>query len=369
MASNGLEQQQTLNNGSSPSKHSSWRELRRSPPRSPPRSPNKRRVRLGDDSSKNGSPDKGSISGKLDFVSLDEKSLSEQLNLGSSPKRGSPSKRSPNKRGSPCKRSPNKRGSPSGSPKKRLSPSKKHHTPYLGGGSFTPMVEKRKDDNGKTVKKVVFVYHLEGIKPIDKRRFELANPTIRPISYKDWLKIKESHERTDVPNVVQTFPITEIPDNGVLKCEICMERVRTLFEVLPTITSEERQQLSRKLWKTLSEINTYLSKEGLCLNDPALNWGLDEEGNIRFFDLLFSKKMTIASAFKFFYDGQVPLSPEDEKKIVQLRAFGMMVLFVENFEETSCRLDFENLVRKLYVENNVSDMSIAELESFLSSRL
>lgn len=366
----------------SPSKSSNRRESRKSPPRSPPRSPNKRRVRLGDDSSKNGSPDKGSISGKLDFVSLDEssptrllnfgspdeESLSEQLNLGSPPKRCSPT-RSPNKRWSPCKRSPNKRWSPSGSPKKHLSPSKKHHTLYSGDGAFTPKVEKCEKDNGKTVNKLVFVYPLEGIKPIDKRSFELANPTIRPISYEDWLKVKESHERTNVPNVVQTLPITEIPDNRILKCEICMECVRTLFEVLPTLTLKDRLLLSRKLWKALSEINAYLAKEGLCLNDPALNWGLDEDGNVKFYDLLFSKKMTIASGFKFGYEGKTMLSVDDERKIVQLRAFVLMLMLVEQFQETSCRLEFENFVRKLYVENKVGELSIADLEAFLSSRL
>ena len=308
-----------------------------------------------------------SLAELLDFGSPHEESSAGRLDFGSTLKRWSPMS-SPSK-GSPCKRSPNKRWSPSGSPKKRLSPSKKHHTLYLGGGAFTPKVEKLEEGNGTTVKKVVFVYPLQGIKPIDKRRFKLANPTIRPISYEDWLKIKESHERTGVPNVVRTFPVTEIPDNGVLKCEICMECVRTLFEVLPTLTLKDRLLLSRKLWKALSEINAYLAKEGLCLNDPALNWGLDEDGNVKFYDLLFSKKMTIASGFKFGYEGKTMLSVDDERKIVQLRAFVLMLMLVEQFQETSCRLEFENFVRKLYVENKVGELSIADLEAFLSSRL
>ena len=284
----------------------------------------------------------------------------QNLNFGS--REGSPM-------GTPTKRAE----SPMGTPTKRAgsdikSPSKKSHTPYSGNGSFTPMVEKPAEDDGMTVIKTVYVYP-KGTKAIEKRKFELLNPTIRPISYEDWLKIKESHERTDVRYVVQTLPIVELEINGVLKCEIIMQRVRTLFDVLPTLTAEQLQGLSRKVWKALSEINAYLAKEGLCLNDPALNWGLDEDGNVKFFDLLFSKKMTIASGFKFSYDGQVALSPEDEKKIVQLRAFVLMLLFVEKFEETSCRLNFEILVRKLYVENEVGDKSIAELEAFLSSRL
>jgi hypothetical protein len=324
-----------------------------------------------------GSPDEVPLAGLLDFGSPDEVPLAGLLDFGSTLKRGSPT-RSPNKRwspmsspskGSPCKRSPNKRGSPSGSPKKRISPCKKQNTPYSGNGSFTPMVEKTAEDDGMTVKKVVFVYPQQGIKPIDKRRFELANPTIRPISYKDWIKIKGSHKRMNVPYVVQTISITEISDNDVLKCEICMERVRTLFEVLPTLTLKDRLLLSRKLWKALSEINAYLAKEGLCLNDPALNWGLDEDRNVKFFDLLFSEKMTIASGFKYGYEGISKLSVDDERKIVQLRAFVLILMLVEQFQETSCRLEFENFVRKLYVENKVGDMSISELEAFLSSRL
>jgi len=265
-------------------------------------------------------------------------------------------------------------GSPVRTPTKRagspmVSPSKKPHTPtYLGNGSFTPMVEKPVGDNGMTVVKTVIVY-LRGTKPNKKREFELDNPTIRPISYEDWLKIKESHERTNVLNVVQTLSITERENNGILECQICMERVRTLFEVLPTLTVEQLQELSRKVWKALSEINAYLAKEGLCLNDPALNWGLDEDGNVKFFDLLFSKKMTIASGFKFGYEGKTVLPVDDERKIVQLRAFVLMIMLVEQFQETSCRLNFENFVRKLYVENKVGDMSISELEAFLSSRL
>ena len=317
--------------------------------------------------------------------------LSQQLNFKSPPKRtchedktgspmGTPTKRAGSPMGTPTKRAgspmgtPTKRaGSPMGTPTKRAgsdmnSPSKKPHTPYSGNGSFTPMVEKPAEDDGMTVIKTVYVYP-RGINQLVKRKFELDNPKIRPISYEDYLAIKKSHEMTDVPNVVHTFPITETANSGILECQIKMQRVRTLFEVLPKLTLKERLLLSRKLWKALSEINAYLAKEGLCLNDPALNWGLDEEGNIKFFDLLFSKKMTMAAAFKFFYDGQVPLSPEDEKKIVQLRAFVLMVLFVENFEDTSCRLNFEILVRKLCFENKVCDMSIADLESFLNSYL
>jgi len=273
-----------------------------------------------------------------------------------------PTKRAGSREGSPV-RTPTKRG---GSPIE--SPSKKPHTPYLGNGSFTPMVEKPAEDDGMTVVKTVCVYPKE-TKQLVKRKFELDNPKIRPISYEDWLKVKESHERTGVPNVVLTFSIIEIEKNGILECQIRMERVRTLFDVLPTLTAGQLQGLSRKLWKALSEINAYLAKQGLCLNDPALNWGLDESGNVKFFDLLFSKKMTIASGFKFGYEGKTVFSVDDERKIVQLRAFVLMLLFVENFEETSCRLEFENFVRNLYVENKVGDMSISELEAFLSSRL
>jgi len=295
---------------------------------------------------------------------------STTLNLGSP--MGTPTKRAGSPMGTPTKRAGSPMGSPMGTPTKRDgsnmgSHSKKHHTPYSGNGSFTPMVEKPAVNDGMTVIKIVYVY-LKGTKAIEKRKFELLNPTIRPISYEDWLKIKESHGRTDVPNVVRTFSITEI-ENDVLKCEIIMQRVRTLFEVLPTLTSEERQQLSLKLWKTLSEIKKHLSKEGLCLNDPALNWGLDEAGNVKFFDLLFSNKMTIASGFKFGYEGKTVLSVDDERKIVQLRAFVLMLMLVEQFQDTSCRLEFENFVRKLYVDNKVGDMSISELEAFLSSRL
>ena len=350
MTSNGLEQQQTLNLESSLKPHNR-RGLRGSP-----KSPRKRRVRI-----EFGSPDEASPVRELDFGSPDEGSPVGELDFGSPQKRDFPSKRSPNKKGYPTR-------SPYESPKKQAPPSKKHHIPYSGIGSFTPIVEKLDEDNGKTVKKIVYVY-MGGMKAIDKRRFELRNPSIRPISYNDWFEMKKTHERTDVPNVVRTVPITETDDNGVLKCEIKMERVKTLFEVLPTLTSEERQQLSCKLWNALCEINAHLSKEGLCLNDPALNWGLDEDGNIKFFDLLFSKKMTIASGFKFGYEDETVLSVDDERKIVQLRAFVLMVLFVENFEETQSRLDFENLIRKFYVENNVGDMSIAELEAFLNSRL
>jgi hypothetical protein len=282
---------------------------------------------------------------------------------------GTPTKRVGSPMGTPTKRV----GSPMGTPTKRAgsdmnSPSKKPHTPYSGNGSFTPMVEKPAEDDGMTVVKTVYVYP-RGINQLVKRKFELANPNIRPISYDDWLKVKESHERTDVPNVVLTFSIIELQKNGILECQIRMERVRTLFEVLPTLTAEQFQGLSRKLWKALSEINAYLAKEGLCLNDPALNWGLDEDGNVKFYDLLFSKKMTIASGFKFGYQGKTMLSVDDERKIVQLRAFVLMLMLVEQFQETSCRLEFENFVRKLYVENKVGELSIAYLEAFLSSRL
>ncbi len=264
-------------------------------------------------------------------------------------------------------------GSPMGTPTKRAgsdmnSPSKKSHTPYSGNGSFTPMVEKPAEDDGMTVIKTVYVYP-KGIDKLVKRKFELDNPKIRPFSYEDWMKVKKSHERMDVPNVVPTLFISETENRGILECQIKMQRVRTLFDVLPTLTLKERLRLSRKLWKALSEINAYLAKEGLCLNDPALNWGLDEDGNIKFFDLLFSEYMTIASGFKYYYDGKVALSEKDEKKIVQLRELLLMLLVVERFEDTSCRLDFEIFVRKLYVENKVGDMSIADLESFLNSYL
>lgn len=281
---------------------------------------------------------------------------------------GSPSKKAGSREGSPTKRA----GSDMGTPTKRAgsdmdSPSKKPHTGYSGAGSFTPMVEKP-DEDKKTVIKTVCVYP-EGTDKNVRRKFELNNPTTRPISSEELIEMKKSNERTDVPNVVQVFSIKETYNNEVLECQIHMERVRTLFEVLPTLNVEDRKKLSQKLWKALSEINAYLEKEGLCLNDPALNWGLDEEGNVKFFDLLFSKKMTIAAGFKFFYDGKVALSKKDENKIVQLRAFGLMLLVVEKFEKMSCRVNFENFVRTLYIENKVADMSISELEAFLSSRL
>jgi hypothetical protein len=282
---------------------------------------------------------------------------------------GTPTKRAGSPMGTPTKRA----GSPMGTPTERAgsnmnSPSKKPHTPYSGNGSFTPMVEKPAEDDEMTVIKTVYVYP-RGINQLVKRKFELDNPKIRPISYDDWLTIEKSHKRTDVPNVVHTFPITKTENSGILECQIKMQRVRTLFDVLPTLTLKERLLLSRKLWKALSEINAYLAKEGLCLNDPVLNWGLDEYGNVKFFDLLFSKKMTMASGFKFGYEGKTVLSVDDERKIVQLRAFILMLMLVEQFQETSCRLEFENFVRKLYVDNKVGDMSISELEAFLSSRL
>ena len=276
---------------------------------------------------------------------------------------GTPTKRAGSPMGTPTKRAGSPMGTPPSSPSKGRSPPKKK-IGYAGTGAFTPEV--RQADGSEIVIKDLYVVG-EKASALLKRKFELDNKD-RTILKKGWDEIKAAHLNTEVPNVVRTYKIVDgHGETEIYKCEIHMERVNTLFQVLPTLTLEQRVELARKLWKTLAETNAFLAQFGLGqLNDPALNWGLDEDGNVKFFDLLFSKKMTIASGFKFSYDGQVALSQEDEKKIVQLRAFVLMLLVVENFKETSCRLDFENLVRKLYIENKVGDMSIADLESFLN---
>ena len=276
---------------------------------------------------------------------------------------GTPTKRAGSPMGTPTKRA----GSPMGTPTKRAGSPKNKKNGYVGTGAFTPEV--RQADGADIVIKDI---HVVGKKAsaLTKRKFELDNKN-RPIQEEEWNEIREAHLNTKIPNVVRTYKIVDgHGETEIYKCEIHMEKVNTLFQVLPTLTLEQRKELARKLWKTLAETNAFIAQFGLGqLNDPALNWGLDKRGNIKFYDLKFSKKMTIASGFKFSYGGQVALSPDYEKKIVQLRAFVLMLLFVENFEETSCRLDFENLVRKLYVENKVGDMSIADLESFLNSYL
>jgi hypothetical protein len=170
MDSNGLKKQHQL------TFESSSKPSRRAPPS--PTSPRRRWVRLGDDSLENGSPENRSISGELNFASLDENSpvsspqtrgspeikgmvLFDDSPVSSRQTRGSPSKMSPMRSparwspmrslagGSPSKRSPSKRSPARWSPMRSLAGGSPMRS--LAGGS--PMRSPSKMYIRKTIQK------------------------------------------------------------------------------------------------------------------------------------------------------------------------------------------------------------------------